>query len=66
MLASVQIMDGHQYAAPGTQWSDVQIQQVLIGERLKHGHVNFTVDEVFDVMLQAQAGQDGCDVIVLR
>lgn len=59
-------MDGHQYAAPGAQRSNVQVQQVLIGERLKHAHVNFTVDEVFDVMLQAQAGQNGRDVIVLR
>lgn len=66
MLPSMQIVNGHQYATPGAQWSYVQIQQVLIGERLKHGHVNFTVDEVFDVMLQAQAGQNGCDVIVLR
>lgn len=47
MLASVQVMNGHQYATSGTQRSNVQVQQVLIGERLKHGHVNFTVDEVF-------------------
>lgn len=59
-------MNGHQYTAPGAQRSDVQVQQVLIGERLEHGHVDFTVDEVFDVMFQAQAGQDGCNVIVLR
>lgn len=40
-------MNGHQYATPCAQRSNIQIQQVLIGERLKHGHVNFTVDEVF-------------------
>lgn len=47
MVAGVHVMDGHQYPTTCTQWLDVQIQQVLVGERLKYAHVNFTFDEVF-------------------
>lgn len=56
----------HQDAAARPQRLNVQIEQILIGERLEDGHVDLAVDEVLDVVLEPQPGQDGGDVVVLR
>lgn len=60
------LLSGHHDATSSAQRLNPQINQVLLRQSRKDGHIDFTIDEVLDVMRKPNAGQQCFDVIVLR
>lgn len=58
--------DCHHDATTCTQRLYPQIDQILLRQCWKHGHVDFAVDEVLHVMMQPDSSQQSLDVVVLR